>query len=163
MPRAIEFGLLGPLVVSCGETEVAVRRGHLRALLAVLLAYRLVPVEAITEALWGSAGMPGRIAPGVAAPGGSGGQPLPFRGAGQPASQFWGDGGCLGAADARHRDVRIQDKIVPVYLPVLCRSGGTAQREGTMQRAGIQRQLEPVVRAGGGPALPARQCRFSRT
>ena len=57
MPRAMEFGLLGPLVVRSGETEVPVRRGHQRALLAILLleANRRVPAEAITEALWGPA------------------------------------------------------------------------------------------------------------
>ncbi len=63
MPRAMEFGLLGSLVVRNGEMDVPVRRGHQRALLAILLlnANRLVPVEAITEALWGSA--PPRSAP----------------------------------------------------------------------------------------------------
>jgi DNA-binding SARP family transcriptional activator/Tfp pilus assembly protein PilF len=63
MPEAMEFGLLGPLVVRLGETEVPVRRGHQRALLAILLlaANRPVPVEAITEALWGPA--PPRSAP----------------------------------------------------------------------------------------------------
>lgn len=50
MPRAMEFGLLGPLVVRNGEMDVPVPRGHQRALLAILLlnANRLVPVEAIT-------------------------------------------------------------------------------------------------------------------
>jgi DNA-binding SARP family transcriptional activator len=63
MPEAMEFGLLGPLVVRSGETEIPVRRGHPRALLAILLlaANRPVSVEAITEALWGSA--PPRSAP----------------------------------------------------------------------------------------------------
>ena len=57
MPAAMEFGLLGPLVVRSGEIEVPVRRGHQRALLAMLLlrANHLVPVEAITEAVWGLA------------------------------------------------------------------------------------------------------------
>jgi hypothetical protein len=57
MPEAMEFGLLGPLMVRSGKTAVPVRRGHQRALLAILLleASRLVPVEAITEALWGPA------------------------------------------------------------------------------------------------------------
>src|ERR1700735_3817493 len=63
MPEAMEFGLLGPLLVRLGETEMPVRRGHQRALLAILLlaANRPVPVEAITEALWGPA--PPRSAP----------------------------------------------------------------------------------------------------
>jgi DNA-binding SARP family transcriptional activator/tetratricopeptide (TPR) repeat protein len=63
MPGAMEFGLLGPLVVRSGETEVPVRRGHQRALLAILLleANRPVPVEVITQALWGPA--PPRSAP----------------------------------------------------------------------------------------------------
>jgi DNA-binding SARP family transcriptional activator/tetratricopeptide (TPR) repeat protein len=63
MPGAMDFGLLGPLVVRSGDAEVAVRRGHQRALLAILLleANRLVPVDAITEALWGPA--PPRSAP----------------------------------------------------------------------------------------------------
>jgi DNA-binding SARP family transcriptional activator len=63
MPGAMEFGLLGPLVVRSGETEIPVRRGHPRALLAILLleANRPVSVEAITEALWGPA--PPRSAP----------------------------------------------------------------------------------------------------
>lgn len=63
MPGAIEFGLLGALVVRTGNTEVPVRRGHQRALLATLLlnANRLVPVEAITDALWGTT--PPRTAP----------------------------------------------------------------------------------------------------
>src|SRR5215470_15961024 len=57
MPGAMEFCMLGPLVVRSGETEIPVRRGHQRALLAILLleANRLVPVEAIIEALWGHA------------------------------------------------------------------------------------------------------------
>jgi len=38
MPGATEFGLLGPLVVRCGETEVTVRRGHQRALLPMFVA-----------------------------------------------------------------------------------------------------------------------------
>lgn len=57
MPTAMEFGLLGPLVVRSGETEIRVRRGHPRALLAILLlaANRTVSVEAIMDALWGPA------------------------------------------------------------------------------------------------------------
>jgi len=63
MSEVMEFGLLGPLVVRSGGTVVPVRRGHPRALLAVLLleANRLVPMEAILEALWGPA--PPRSAP----------------------------------------------------------------------------------------------------
>jgi DNA-binding SARP family transcriptional activator len=63
MSGAMEFGLLGPLLVRSGETEIPVRRGHQRALLAILLleANRPVPVGAITQALWGPA--PPRSAP----------------------------------------------------------------------------------------------------
>src|SRR5436190_14228680 len=63
MSEVMEFGLLGPLVVRSGGTVVPVRRGHPRALLAVLLleANRVVPMEAIIEALWGPA--PPRSAP----------------------------------------------------------------------------------------------------
>jgi len=57
MAGVMEFGLLGPLVVRCGGSEVPVRRGHPRALLAVLLleTNHVVPAEAIAEALWGPA------------------------------------------------------------------------------------------------------------
>jgi DNA-binding SARP family transcriptional activator len=59
----MEFGLLGPLAVRSGGTVVPVRRGHPRALLAILLlqANRLVTVETIAEAVWGPA--PPRSAP----------------------------------------------------------------------------------------------------
>src|SRR5215469_6937751 len=56
MPRPVEFGVLGPLVVRCEGVVVPVRRGRQRALLAALLleANRGVPVTAIAEALWGA-------------------------------------------------------------------------------------------------------------
>jgi DNA-binding SARP family transcriptional activator/tetratricopeptide (TPR) repeat protein len=52
----MEFGLLGPLMVRSGGTVVPVRRGHPRAVLAILLlgANRVVPVETIAEVLWGA-------------------------------------------------------------------------------------------------------------
>ena len=57
MPGAMEFGLLGPLVVRNDEIEIPVRRGHQRALLAILLlrANHLVPVDAITDSASASA------------------------------------------------------------------------------------------------------------
>jgi DNA-binding SARP family transcriptional activator/tetratricopeptide (TPR) repeat protein len=57
MTGVMEFGLLGPLVVRSDGSEVPVRRGHPRALLAVLLleANHIVSAEAITEALWAPA------------------------------------------------------------------------------------------------------------
>ncbi len=50
----MEFGLLGPLVVRCGETVLRVPQGNQRALLAVLLvdANRVVTVDDIAETLW---------------------------------------------------------------------------------------------------------------
>jgi DNA-binding SARP family transcriptional activator len=56
MPVAMEFGLLGPLLVRRGETVVPVRRGHQRTVLATLLleANRMVLTETITETLWGA-------------------------------------------------------------------------------------------------------------
>jgi DNA-binding SARP family transcriptional activator len=52
----MEFGLLGPLLVSRGGVVVPVRRGNQRTVLARLLlaANRTVSVDAIAEALWGS-------------------------------------------------------------------------------------------------------------
>jgi len=60
MPMAMEFGLLGPLVVRCGGTVIPVQRGNQRALLATLLlaANRVVSAEEIAEALWGTAPPP---------------------------------------------------------------------------------------------------------
>jgi DNA-binding SARP family transcriptional activator len=57
MSGMTEFGLLGPLLVRSGGAEVPIRRGHQRALLALLLleANQVVPIEEITEVLWGSA------------------------------------------------------------------------------------------------------------
>jgi DNA-binding SARP family transcriptional activator/tetratricopeptide (TPR) repeat protein len=57
MVTGMQFGLLGPLVVRCGETVVAVQAGKQRAVLAALLlnANRVVPVDALAETLWGSA------------------------------------------------------------------------------------------------------------
>ena len=51
----LEFGILGPLVVRCGEKVVPVRRGRQRAVLAVLLlnAGRVVPVARLADVLWG--------------------------------------------------------------------------------------------------------------
>jgi len=49
-----EFGVLGPLVVRSGQSELALPRGRVRALLAALLleAGRVMSVEALTEVLW---------------------------------------------------------------------------------------------------------------
>jgi DNA-binding SARP family transcriptional activator/tetratricopeptide (TPR) repeat protein len=60
MPGAMEFGLLGPLVVRSDGMERPVPRGHHRALLAALLleANRAVPLELIIETLWGTAPPP---------------------------------------------------------------------------------------------------------
>jgi DNA-binding SARP family transcriptional activator/tetratricopeptide (TPR) repeat protein len=51
----LEFCLLGPLVVHCDGATMAVPRGKQRALLAALLlnAGRVVPVDELTETLWG--------------------------------------------------------------------------------------------------------------
>jgi len=51
----LEFGLLGPLVVRQNGTELALRRGRERAVLAALLlaANRIVAVDMIAEVLWG--------------------------------------------------------------------------------------------------------------
>jgi DNA-binding SARP family transcriptional activator/tetratricopeptide (TPR) repeat protein len=56
----MEFGLLGPLVVRCGQAVLPIPRGNQRVLLAVLLldANRVVAVDAVAEALWGAAAPP---------------------------------------------------------------------------------------------------------
>jgi DNA-binding SARP family transcriptional activator/Tfp pilus assembly protein PilF len=57
---AMEFCLLGPLTVRCGEMVLPVQPGKQRAVLAALLlnANRLVPVDELAEALWGAAPPP---------------------------------------------------------------------------------------------------------
>jgi DNA-binding SARP family transcriptional activator len=52
----MKFGLLGPVVVRCGETVLPVPRGKQRALLAVLLLNpnRVVPVDEIADTFWGA-------------------------------------------------------------------------------------------------------------
>jgi len=52
----LEFCLLGPLVVRCGEAVVPVPAGKQRAVLAALLlnANRVVAVEELAETLWGA-------------------------------------------------------------------------------------------------------------
>ena len=57
MSGITEFGLLGPLLVRSGGADIPIRRGHQRALLALLLLNpnQVAPVEEITEALWGPA------------------------------------------------------------------------------------------------------------
>jgi DNA-binding SARP family transcriptional activator len=56
MPGAIEFGLLGPVLVRIDGAVVPVPRGHHRALLAALLleANRVTPTETIIETLRGA-------------------------------------------------------------------------------------------------------------
>jgi DNA-binding SARP family transcriptional activator/Tfp pilus assembly protein PilF len=56
MADDLEFCLLGPLVVRSGGVLVPMRQAKQRVLLATLLlaADRVVPVEALAEALWGS-------------------------------------------------------------------------------------------------------------
>jgi DNA-binding SARP family transcriptional activator/Flp pilus assembly protein TadD len=60
MTPKLEFCLLGPLVVRCGEVVLPVPRGKQRAVLAVLLlnAGRVVSVGEIAETLWGPAPPP---------------------------------------------------------------------------------------------------------
>jgi DNA-binding SARP family transcriptional activator len=55
MATALEFGLLGPLIVRCGTASVQVARGKQRAVLAALLfrANRVVPQSELAEVLWG--------------------------------------------------------------------------------------------------------------
>ena len=56
MEPAVEFGLLGPLVVRCDGVDVPLPKGKQRALLSMLLvnAGHVVPVVVLAEALWGS-------------------------------------------------------------------------------------------------------------
>jgi DNA-binding SARP family transcriptional activator len=60
MPGAVEFCMLGPLTVRCGEKSLTVPRGKQRVLLAALLleANRIVPISALSDAMWGSAPPP---------------------------------------------------------------------------------------------------------
>jgi DNA-binding SARP family transcriptional activator len=60
MTTKLEFCLLGPLVVRCGEVPLPVPRGKQRAVLAVLLlnAGRVVSVGEIAETLWGPVPLP---------------------------------------------------------------------------------------------------------
>jgi DNA-binding SARP family transcriptional activator/Tfp pilus assembly protein PilF len=55
-----EFGLLGPLVVRTGTADVALPPGKQRVVLAALLLSRnrVVPIESLAVALWGSAAPP---------------------------------------------------------------------------------------------------------
>jgi DNA-binding SARP family transcriptional activator/Tfp pilus assembly protein PilF len=56
----LEFCLLGPLIVRSGGAVVPIRQAKQRVLLAALLlaADRVVPVDVLAEALWGSATPP---------------------------------------------------------------------------------------------------------
>jgi DNA-binding SARP family transcriptional activator/tetratricopeptide (TPR) repeat protein len=60
MVTAMDFCLLGPLAVRCGDKVVPVRPGKQRAVLAALLlnANRVVPIEELAETLWGTAPPP---------------------------------------------------------------------------------------------------------
>src|SRR5262252_9123564 len=53
---AVEFGLLGPLVVRCGGADLPIPSGKQRALLAALLvrANQVVSVDELTDVLWGA-------------------------------------------------------------------------------------------------------------
>jgi DNA-binding SARP family transcriptional activator/tetratricopeptide (TPR) repeat protein len=55
MPTEMEFGLLGPLVVRSGGSELPVRRRSQAALLAALLLEggRVISTDAISDVLWG--------------------------------------------------------------------------------------------------------------
>jgi DNA-binding SARP family transcriptional activator len=57
---AIEFSLLGPLAVRCGEKMLTVPRGKQRVLLAALLldANKVVSMSALSEAMWGTEAPP---------------------------------------------------------------------------------------------------------
>ena len=56
MPGAVEFCMLGPLTVRSGDRLLTVPRGKQRVLLAALLldANRIVPLSALSDAMWGS-------------------------------------------------------------------------------------------------------------
>jgi DNA-binding SARP family transcriptional activator len=56
MPGTVEFCMLGPLTVRCGEKMLTVPRGKQRVLLAALLldANRVVPMTALSDAMWGT-------------------------------------------------------------------------------------------------------------
>jgi DNA-binding SARP family transcriptional activator len=56
MPGTVEFRMLGPLVVRCGDKALTVPRGKQRVLLAALLldANQVVPIGALSEAMWGT-------------------------------------------------------------------------------------------------------------
>ena len=56
MPGTVEFCMLGPLAVRCGEKMLTVPRGKQRVLLAALLldANQVVPMTALSEAMWGT-------------------------------------------------------------------------------------------------------------
>jgi DNA-binding SARP family transcriptional activator len=56
MPGTVEFCMLGPLAVRCGEKMLTVPRGKQRVLLAALLlnANGVVPMSALSEAMWGN-------------------------------------------------------------------------------------------------------------
>jgi DNA-binding SARP family transcriptional activator len=60
MVTATEYCLLGPLVVRRGDVTLPVAPGKQRAVLAALLlsADRVVPLDELTEVLWGSAPPP---------------------------------------------------------------------------------------------------------
>src|ERR1700683_2184115 len=60
MVTAMDFCLLGPLAVRCGDRLVPGLPGKQRAVLAALLlnANRVVPLEDLAETLWGAAPPP---------------------------------------------------------------------------------------------------------
>lgn len=51
----MRFGILGPLRVDDGGTEIAVTAGRDRTVLAMLLLHpnRIVPVDRLVDAVWG--------------------------------------------------------------------------------------------------------------
>ena len=60
MTPGMQFSLLGPLLVSQGETVIPIRPGKQRILLAALLLHggQIMPVDDLAEALWGHAPPP---------------------------------------------------------------------------------------------------------